>query len=190
MGGVFNVQALLRGFLGTGGLDKVRVAAAHSFAGVFRICEDIGAVGAKSKAYGHDEYGGAYDHIAALLLLDVENKLHNPHQGYEHKVIVEHLGMLGGSSGHENHCEDGSQDVFFLAEYKVEAAQDNCGGGNRHCLCEMPGANYDKEVGRQAYGYGSGNAQPFVHVKAAKAYEEAQEVEENDPGGALGPVYE
>ena len=189
MGGVIQVKAVLGSRISRLVLlHEVCLASAHGLACVFRICEHVRAVRAHSQAEGDHEYGGADEHVAPLLLFQVEDELDNPHHGYEHAVIEEHLWVLGGSRSHEQRGEDTSQDILLLAEYQIERSQDH--GGVR----DGPGLGYMarpydyQEIRGQAHGYGPHYAQPFVHVETAQADEEAQEIHEDDPGGVVGLV--
>ena len=161
------------------------MAASHCFARVFGVGEDVGAVSSQAQAYGYYEYGRAYDHVTSLLLLDVEDELHQPHYSDEHEVVVEHLRVLCGARGYEYHCQDGAQYVFLLAEDKVERSQHHGRVGYGPGLRYMSGAYYHQEVRRQPYGNGPRYAEPFVHVETSQAYEEAQEIHENYPGGVV-----
>ena len=182
LGGVIEVQAA-RFVAFVGFLDQVGMAAAHGFAGIFRIGEDAGRVGADSDSHRSGEQEGGHEEVLVTLLAEMGDEFGEPAEPDHHEDVVGHLRVDGVPDGGENHGQDKPEAIFLAMENQVEGGEDHAHQGNRGGLPVVPGRNDDDKVRRQGDGDGPGDTGPGVDFKGAQQDEKTEEIDQEHPDG-------
>ena len=87
--------------------------------------------------------------------------------------------MVDKGNGNREGCQQGSQSVALLI-YQVEASYRNGHQGDSGRLGDMACWNNNKEIGGEADGQRTHDAEPGIHLECPEQDEEADEIDDED----------